>query len=224
MLLESRARGERSATSTVASFAAHTALIAGAVYATAQGRVEAGKPPEVVRPVYFPTQATQAPKPVTTRHQTSTLPRWRFVVPAIDVAMPAVDVILPESASTDFNPKPIGVLPATGVGNERRDMGDRTFLAEQVEKQVAVIPGNATPRYPELLRAAGIEGEVVARFVVDEEGRVEGKSIRFTRSDNQLFEDAVRAALARARFVPAEIGGKKVRQLVEMPFMFNLSR
>jgi len=26
------------------------------------------------------------------------------------------------------------------------------------------------------------------------------------------------------RFVPAEIGGKKVRQLVQMPFLFTLSR
>jgi protein TonB len=34
----------------------------------------------------------------------------------------------------------------------------------------------------------------------------------------------VRRALARMRFVPAEAGGRKVSQLVEMPFVFTLSR
>jgi outer membrane biosynthesis protein TonB len=32
------------------------------------------------------------------------------------------------------------------------------------------------------------------------------------------------SALGRMHFVPAEIGGKKVRQLVQMPFLFKLSR
>jgi len=96
--------------------------------------------------------------------------------------------------------------------------------AEQVEKQVAVIAGNAPPRYPEALRQAGVEGRVIAEFVVNELGRTEEASIRFVQSDNHLFEDAVRLALRRMRFIPAEVGGRKVRQLVEMPFVFTLAR
>jgi protein TonB len=34
----------------------------------------------------------------------------------------------------------------------------------------------------------------------------------------------VRVALRRMRFIPAEVGGAKVRQLVQMPFVFTLSR
>jgi periplasmic protein TonB len=34
----------------------------------------------------------------------------------------------------------------------------------------------------------------------------------------------VRTALRRMRFVPAQIGGKKVRQLVQMPFVFTLQK
>ena len=96
--------------------------------------------------------------------------------------------------------------------------------AEQVEKQVAFIAGNAPPRYPEALRQAGIEGRVMAEFVVNEQGRTEEASIRFVQPDNDLFEDAVRVALRRMRFIPAEVGGRKVRQLVEMPFVFTLAR
>jgi len=65
---------------------------------------------------------------------------------------------------------------------------------------------------------------VVAAFVVSDLGLVEEGSIKILSSDNLLFNDAVMSALGRMRFVPAEIGGKKVRQLVQMPFVFTLSR
>ena len=87
-----------------------------------------------------------------------------------------------------------------------------------------MVAGSAPPRYPEVLRSSGVEGKVIAQFVVDEQGRVEEGSLGFLRSDNRLFEDAVRVALVRMRFIPAEIGGVKVRQLVQMPFVFTLSR
>jgi protein TonB len=64
----------------------------------------------------------------------------------------------------------------------------------------------------------------VALFVVNERGRAELESLRFTRSDHSLFEAAVKDALAALRFVAAEVGGRKVRQLVQMPFVFRLSR
>ena len=68
------------------------------------------------------------------------------------------------------------------------------------------------------------EGRVVALFIVSYRGLVEKGTIKILHSDNPLFEDAVKSALGRMRFVPAEIGGKKVRQLVQMPFLFTLSR
>jgi protein TonB len=87
-----------------------------------------------------------------------------------------------------------------------------------------LLPGNPTPRYPEALRASGVEGQVVAVFIVDQQGRTEEASIRFTTSDSPLFEESVRAALRRMRFAPAEVGGVRVRQLVQMPFLFTFAR
>jgi protein TonB len=69
-----------------------------------------------------------------------------------------------------------------------------------------------------------VEGAVIAIFVVDEQGRAEAESVHFLHSDNDLFEREVRATLRGMRFIPAEVGGKKVRQLVQMPFVFRLSR
>ena len=113
-----------------------------------------------------------------------------------------------------------GTAPVS-VGADPADGG--AFQADQVEKQVAFVRG-VSPRYPEALRSSGVEGQVVALFVVNEKGLAEADSVRFLRSDNALFEVEVRRALPRMRFTPAEIGGRKVRQLVQMPFVFTIGR
>ena len=127
------------------------------------------------------------------------------------------------SKPTDFGSGTIGPTGGNSPEGATAPTGG-TFRADQVEKQVSVVPGSPPPRYPEILRSAGVEGQVTALFVVDETGRAEEDSVRFVRSDNSLFESAVKQALHRMRFVPAEIGGRKVRQLVLMPFVFTLAR
>lgn len=104
-----------------------------------------------------------------------------------------------------------------GVGT-----GTEIFTTNQVERAVAVL-GTVRPAYPEMLRATGIEGRVVVRFIVDTAGRVEPGSITTIDATHALFEQSVRDALPRLRFAPAEVGGRHVRQLVEMPFQFSLS-
>jgi periplasmic protein TonB len=127
------------------------------------------------------------------------------------------------SKPTDFGSGTIG--PTGGNSGEAATAPTGgTFRADQVEKQVSVVPGSPPPRYPEILRSSGVEGQVTALFVVDETGRAEEDSVRFVRSDNPLFENAVKQALHRMRFVPAEIAGRRVRQLVLMPFVFTLAR
>jgi len=65
---------------------------------------------------------------------------------------------------------------------------------------------------------------VLAQFVVDTLGRVEVASFRVLRSSHALFEQAVRSSLPNMRFLPAEVGGRRVKQLVQQPFVFNLAR
>ena len=89
-----------------------------------------------------------------------------------------------------------------------------------VEKPVVARADSPRPRYPELLRSAGVGGEVVAQFVVDTLGRVEVGSVRVLRATHPLFAQAVERTLPVARFIPAEAGGHRVRQLVQQPFAF----
>jgi len=83
----------------------------------------------------------------------------------------------------------------------------------QVEKPVAPIPGSGSPRYPQVLLSAGVEGQVLGQFVVDTLGRVELGSFKVIRSDHDLFTAAVRSALPAMRFLPAEVGGRKVKHI-----------
>jgi protein TonB len=94
------------------------------------------------------------------------------------------------------------------------------FFEYQVEKQAQNVSGQQ-PKYPDELRAAKLEGQVLAQFVVDTTGHVEPATFKVLLSSHALFTQAVRDALPGMQFLPAEVGGRKVRQLVQQPFVFT---
>jgi protein TonB len=54
-------------------------------------------------------------------------------------------------------------------------------------------------------------------------GLAEPATFKVLKSSHQEFTDAVLAALPQMHYTPALIGGRKVRQLVQQPFMFHVS-
>jgi TonB family protein len=117
-------------------------------------------------------------------------------------------------------------IPVLG-GGDGRDAShvvgpDEAYYGFKVDKKVEQIAGTGSMRYPEALFSKGIEGEVVAQFVVDTLGRAEPATFKALKSSHQLFTAAVRDALPTMRFTPAEVGGRKVRQLIQQPFTFSL--
>ena len=99
---------------------------------------------------------------------------------------------------------------------------NQTFFSFQVDKQVALVPTDAAPRYPTTLRQAKVEGEVIASFVVGPDGRPDTTTFKVIKSTHPLFTQAVKEALAGWTFSPAEIQGHPVKQLVQQPFVFRL--
>jgi protein TonB len=75
-----------------------------------------------------------------------------------------------------------------------------------------------------MLRSANVEGEVLAQFVVDTTGRADMSTFKILKSSHDLFTNSVRNVLPNMRFYAAEIGGRKVKQLVQMPFQFTLTK
>jgi protein TonB len=223
-LLESRAQPRRSLSGAATSITAHIVIIVVAVHATAQTRPRPLRGPATMVLPFVPPQAPAVTRPAS---QPPRLPLVRapykaFVFVPIDPKLPAIDLVISPTGPTDFPSRADG--PSIRTVAEASSAGPATtFQADQVERQVSVLPGAPLPRYPEQLRTAGTEGRVVAEFTVTESGVIESDSVRFVHSDNVLFEESVRKVLKRMRFAPAEIGGRKVRQLVQMPFVFTLA-
>lgn len=220
-LLASSAPRNRTKGSLVMSAIAHTALIGTAAFLTARGTVPSAAPtavalifqpirPEPARPWAPPVAASGVVPPA-------------ILSPVVTpVGMPPIDLRRPvgyERLLAFTRPE-----PAPPASADPASPGAIPLDAGAVERPVRLIGAQGAPRYPEALRVMGIEGRVVARFVVDTLGRVEGASVELIEASHVLFADAVRAALARARYVPAEAGGQHVRQLVVQPFQFSLAR
>jgi len=238
ILPESGRRRKRRFGGTSASVALHAVLIGGAVAASG---LRAEPPPQRESPpslVYVkPPESRDAglrpreARPATpVRPPPSLAPAIRLL-PAIEPLVIADPRVVPEvlpnidarldAVSTGAPPGvAASASPASG-GREGGTPSGAPFTALTVEREVHLL-GAVTLRYPALLQGAGVEGEVVLQYVVDTLGRVEKESIRAVRRDHVLFEQSARDAVLRLRFAPAEAGGRKVRQLVEQRFAFEI--
>ena len=233
-LIESRPSRPRRRGSAALSAVVHFGLVAGAVGATLPRGARPIEPPPVFRGTIrwvdpAPLNGTSVDRPLS---RCDACFRRLVIPPSIPVDLHPVpdehwmrhpdwdSLFAATSAGRGASSGPLVDNPlahGSGVGS-----GTDIFTTTQVERAVAVL-GAVRPAYPEMLRAAGIEGRVILRFVVDTTGRVEPASITTIESTHARFEQSVRDVLPRLRFAPAEVGGRHVRQLVEMPFQFSLS-
>lgn len=115
--------------------------------------------------------------------------------------------------------------PASAQASISSSKAFDAFMSSQGFKSWSVVRaarGNTPPRYPEQMRARQTDGAVLTSFIVDTAGHIDAASIRFLESTSDLFTGAVRAALPSMQFVAAEIDGRKVKQLVQLPFVFGM--
>ena len=97
---------------------------------------------------------------------------------------------------------------------------NQTYLDFQVD-QVVQIKNKVAPAYPAHLRNARVPGEVVAQFVVDERGNAIMNTFKAIKSTHSALTETVKEAVADMTFEPAQVGGQKVKQLVQLPFKFT---
>ncbi|MDQ2664678.1 MAG: TonB family protein [Gemmatimonadota bacterium] len=100
---------------------------------------------------------------------------------------------------------------------------EKPYLEYEIDKPARQIPGTGNIHYPDELRGARVEGEVLAQFVVGEDGLVDASTFKALKSDHDLFTSAVKTALVDMKFFPAEVKGHKVKQLIQQPFTFALA-
>ena len=234
-LLESQAKKQKRLGGSVTSIVVHAAIVVALVVVTANAGIKNEKPKE--EKVDFVEVKKDEPKPPEPEKPppppdavvTPPPPKGFQVLSApveIPNVIPDIDLSKKVTDEADFSGKGVAGGVAKGVegGKGPVPQGDQPYFDFQVEKPVVMAPGSQGPAYPDMLRSAGIEGQVLAQFVVDTTGRADMASFKALKSDNDLFTTAVKNALQRMRFLPAEVGGRKVKQLVQQPFQFSLNR
>ncbi len=238
-LLESKPKKERSVGATVFSTVLHGVLIAGAIYVTAQAATADEKPKE--EKIEFVETKPEEPKPEEPKPAEPEPPPpdvvaappppkgFQVLQAPVDIpdVIPDVDLTRKVTDEADFTGKGVAGGIAKGVEGGTGPVvtnTDQPYFEFQVEKPVVAAPGGCQPKYPEMLRTAGVTGTVQAQFVVDTTGRIQPGSFKALSQTHELFVAEVRKATACMRFLPAETGGKKVRQLVQQPFSFDISK
>jgi TonB family protein len=225
-LLESRSQHTRNRRGAIASVAFHASVIFVAVYATASGKqIEPSKePPTTLHyvPVSSPRPSAPALSPRPTQPRT-VAPRTVVVPVNVPTSIPPINVSAEPVTPADFGPVSHSTDTAVAAGPVPANHGGRAYDITEVENPVTSL-GGVAPEYPSPLRSSGVEGKVSVEFVVNERGRAEVSSLRILSATNDLFADAVRRALPRMRFKPAQIGNHNVPQLVRQEFSFVLDR
>jgi TonB family protein len=97
---------------------------------------------------------------------------------------------------------------------------EMVFAAEAVDSIATPVPGTIRTVYPDSLLRAEVGGSANVRFIVDTAGLVEMPTLEVSAT-HRLFGDAAREALSGARFSPAVLEGRRVRQVVALPFRFT---
>ena len=225
-LIESRRRPEKSFGESMISIAVHAVVITLAVYTTASAGERILPPSEGITPLYPPQPA----KPTTTHTPVShpsaphapATPHAPMINPPVDIPdkLPPIDSSLdaspPESLFTIGGGDKGSSEPESGSGVD----SGRPWSASQVERPALSRDYNPSPKYPSVLESSRTEGTVLAQFVVDTLGRADMGTFKVLESSNDLFSASVRAAIQQWRFYPAEAGGRKVKQIVQLPLKF----
>jgi hypothetical protein len=98
-----------------------------------------------------------------------------------------------------------------------------TLFARDVSTPATPFPNSPIPKYPEARLANGERALVSTMFVVGANGQPDMATFRTLSSTEADFVLAVRDALHRTRFVPAEKDGVGVPQVVQLTYDFGLA-
>ncbi len=216
---------------TIPSVVIHVAVIVTMIVATAAPDIVYNGPSNTrVVPLVAPSSpaapATAVPRPVA-----PTPPADVSVLPTVAVEVPVAPVDVPTSVVTDPSPAQIstgGLVDPNALPGLPTDpsagalTGDAPLDAESVDVPAALRALSPLPQYPEVLRQSRVPGMVRVRFVVGTDGRADLSTLQVLDASHPAFAESVRRVLPRLRFTPARVGRRAVRQVVEIPFGFEL--
>jgi protein TonB len=220
-LFLSHAKSAALAPSALLSVAAHTAMIGAAVYGTgARARtLEERRTAEV----HYLPPPDRRPSLQAVEEQLQYIEVGAGVATSANGTVPGD---LPEG-----EPRPDARRRGGAAGDQAVSQllqspvlsSDSVYSILTVEESAVRVEGSAAPVYPAELIAAGVEGVVVARYVIDTTGRADPTTLEVQPGAQPAFAQSVRDALPGMRFTAATVRGQKVRQVVEQSFQFRIT-
>lgn len=194
--------------SSAVSLGTHIAVVTAALLGTARQPVKAG--PAVTPRIIFPNSAQRpsrspviAPLPIPDIGAD-----WSH--PVLDGAIPVLHI----GAA-------VGAIESPKVSGTPLEAGAGPMWSPFAETTPEVLSG-PLPRYPDLLRQAGIQGRVVLEATVDTTGRAERASIFVAEATNPAFIGPATDALLATLFRPGRVNGQGVRVRVRIPYEFTI--
>jgi len=229
---------------TTFSVVLHTGLILAAVTARSSLPVRspaarASAPTENIRYVISerPPASSSKPTVIKTKRKTAPLvapvgklPTLALTIPSVDLdstaAMRDVDLTSKVTDSSDFKTTTLADVIGAALINRGATAGPPggVYRPEAVDRIISPYADNPKPVYPRSLESMGVEADFTVMFVVDSTGRVDEGTLEIPKTVHRLFADAVRYALLRSRYFPAQLAGRSVRQLVAQEFVFRMKR
>jgi TonB family protein len=133
--------------------------------------------------------------------------------PISELATPPMDVRLTSGLPPGFSTGVMALTPSPPV--QERPAPVRAGGLVREPKKIVNVPAV----YPEIARAAKIEGRVIIEAMIDERGFVTGARVL---GSVPLLDAAALAALAQWRYTPTLLNGVPVRVLMTITFNFRL--
>lgn len=153
-----------------------------------------------------------------------TLPKVLLIpntVPMYDPQVPQPFVGIPLDRDR-FTPAGTPPGPVTGSGTgTASNIGGAPFDERLVEERPELL-SHPQVRYPDVLRQAGIEGQVMVETVLDTLGRAEQGRTRVVSSAHALFDAEAISVVLGSRYRPARVAGRAVRVRVQVPVNFQI--
>jgi TonB family protein len=219
LLLESNTRGFQFRQGALVSLAAHSILISVSVLATREGPATLIEEAQEKVVFLVPMNRTNSPPP---REESV-----RFLRVGEKAGTGGSEEKIIDKAATR-TAAVVGKGKEEGKPEEKTEeiipnaIYDTVATAVDVDSTVTRFADSAAPAYPPKLLDLKVEGGAYVQFVVDTTGLPDTTSFRVISTTHPEFAQSVREALPGMRFHPAILRSRKVRQLVEQPFMFKI--
>lgn len=142
------------------------------------------------------------------------MPSAGLLAQLVDIKIAPIEPYQPETADTGTDE---ASSPEAILNEFEGESGEKLY--ERVDKNPQLI--NKSFKYPDELKVLGIEGRVVARFIVNSKGGIE--KIRIVTSPDERLSELTRKTLATWVFRPGEKDNQAVNTLVTLPLLYKLS-